>query len=145
MRVELLFPSKYLCAADFLEHGERALTIERVYQDDLRTADNETEKKALVQFKGAQKRLVLNKTNALAIAELFGPETNAWTGKRVTLYPARVSAFGKMVDAIRVRAAAPQGRPPSQPGPARTRHDEPPPDVPLPAFDSDSYPEAEAS
>ena len=38
---------------------------------------------------------------------MYGPETNEWKGKRVTLYPAVVSAFGKDAEAIRVRPNPP--------------------------------------
>ncbi len=104
MRVELLFPKEYLCAADFVVHGEQTWTIDRVYQDELQTRDGKNEIKALIQFAEARKKLVLNKTNAMAIAEAHGLETDDWVGKQIELYPARVLAFGKEVDAIRVRA-----------------------------------------
>lgn len=59
--------------------------------------------------------LVLNKTNSSIIAELHGADTEEWSGKVITLYPARVEFQGRIVDAIRVQltpgqAAAPQPR-----------------------------------
>lgn len=139
MRVELMFPSKYLCGADLIEHGEVALTIQRVSMEDLQTRDGGKERKPVVKFERAKKMLVLNKTNAMQIAELYGPETDGWAGKRVTLYAARVSAFGKMVDAVRVRPEKPKGRPASKPATKPAPADEPPEDYPLPG---DDYPEA---
>lgn len=149
MRVELMFPSKYLCGADLIEHGDVTLAIAEVFMDDLQTRDGGKERKPVIRFERAKKMLVLNKTNAMQIAELYGPETNGWAGKRITLHAARVSAFGKMVDAVRVRPTKPKGRPVQKP-PAAHRNAEPPPastdeppeDYPLPG---DDYPEAEAS
>jgi hypothetical protein len=43
---------------------------------------------------------------ARAIAELYGPETDSWTGKYVTLYADLVKAFGEDHLAIRVKAPA---------------------------------------
>lgn len=107
MRVELMFPSKYLKAADILVSGKNEVTveIEKVYMDTLQTRDGKSEKKPVMSFQKTEKLLVLNKTNAMAIAELLGPETEEWTGKKINLCAARVSAFGKEVDAIRIRKA----------------------------------------
>ena len=115
MDVRLLFPSLYLTAVDL--HGKDAnLTIRRVIVDTLKT-DRGDEKKPVMYFKetkekadktGAkEKRLVLNKTNALAIAALHGNEVDAWAGKRVTLYATTCEAFGKQADCIRVRPTIP--------------------------------------
>lgn len=117
MDVRLLFPSLYLRAAD-LQGKDAPLTIRRVVAEDLRT-DGGTERKAVCYFEetrtnaqksGAkEKRLVLNKTNALMIAKVLGSyEINDWTGKRITLYPDRCQSFGETVDCIRVRDAAPE-------------------------------------
>lgn len=104
MRVELMFPSKYLKAADF---GGKAVTktIAAVDMDDLQMRGGKTERKPVVTFSDAKKMLVLNKTNAMKIAELLGPETDAWIGKRVTMYPTRDRMGGKMVDCIRIKGS----------------------------------------
>jgi len=79
-------------------------------------------RKVAVGFKGARKRLLLNATNAKALAKLFGLETDAWTGKRVQLAPENVRAFGGDHCVVRVAGAAPmklqQSEPASQPEPA---------------------------
>ena len=49
------------------------------------------------------KRLVANVTNARSIAKQYGPETDDWTGKQITLYRTQCMAFGEMVDCIRIR------------------------------------------
>ena len=33
--------------------------------------------------------MLLNRTNAMIIASLYGPETDSWLGKAVTVYAAR--------------------------------------------------------
>ena len=58
--------------------------------------------KPVVYFENKEKGLVLNKTNATVIAAGYGPETDGWVGKPITLYPAKVSFQGQMVAAIRV-------------------------------------------
>lgn len=114
MDVRLLFPSLYLGAPD-LQGRDVTLTITRLTVDDLRT-DRGTEKKPVLYFdecaakatdKTKQKRMVLNKTNATLIANLYGWEADGWKGKRITLYPTKAAAFGKTVDCIRVRDTAP--------------------------------------
>ena len=116
MDVRLLFPSLYLGAPDL--HGKDVhLTMRRVVVEDLRT-DGGAEKKPILYFAETkakadeqgtkEKRLVLNKTNAMQIAKLHGTEVDNWKGKRITLFPARAMAFGEEVDCIRVRDTAPR-------------------------------------
>lgn len=114
MDVRLLFPSLYLAAPE-LKGKDVTLTIRKLAVESLRT-DRGEEKRPVIYFNETQakapnpakeKRLVLNKTNAMTIATIHGRETDAWVGKRITLYPTRVAAFGEDRDAIRVRATAP--------------------------------------
>ena len=105
--VDLLFPSKYLRAADL---GEKDAVVEISAIDprhQLRRADNTTEEKPVVSMKGTDKLWVLNKTNAKTIARLYGKRPREWIGKRVTLYPTEVAAFGKQHETIRVRETVP--------------------------------------
>jgi hypothetical protein len=115
MDVRLLYPSKYLGAVDL--HGQDAtLTMRRVVVEELETTAGkkkkpilyfeETRKKA-EQNGAEEKRLVMNKTNAMTIASLYGNEVDQWPGKRITLFGTPVESFGKMVDAIRVRQSIP--------------------------------------
>ena len=59
--------------------------------------------KPVVHFRGTDKGLVLNKTNANTIAGMFGPETEAWSGQVVTLFVAQAEFQGKQTLAIRVK------------------------------------------
>jgi hypothetical protein len=67
---------------------------------------NKTQEKELLYFEQTPKPLILNKTNAKAIAALYGGETDAWKGQPLELYTERVKAFGQEHNAVRVRAAS---------------------------------------
>lgn len=100
MNVNQLFPSKWVKAPDL--NGKRVpVTIRQVTIEEVQ-GDNGKEKVPAVWFKGAAKALLMNKTIAMQIAALHGPETDGWVGKRITLYATKVKAFGKTHDVIRV-------------------------------------------
>lgn len=63
------------------------------------------ERRPFVYFKGANKPLVCNATNAETISSIAGSEdTDRWIGVRVTLYQTQVrSKGGKPVPGIRIR------------------------------------------
>ena len=100
MNIDTSFPSKYLKAAD-LQGRNIAVQISGVQMEDV-GSDDKPERKPVVYFSGAKKGLVLNKTNALTISEVFGPETDNWLGVKVQLFATRVPFQGRMVDAIRL-------------------------------------------
>jgi len=105
MRVELMFPSRYLKAVEF-DGSDVTLTVKAVQSDMLRMADNTKAKKFVVQFKETEKELVLNRTNAYAIADFLNErDALKWVGHSVTLYPTTCQAFGETVDCIRVKGA----------------------------------------
>ena len=60
------------------------------------------EEKLVLAFSGNDRPLVLNKTNATTLAELYGPETGGWEGKAIKLIPSDTSYQGKMVKCIRI-------------------------------------------
>ena len=91
---------EYLKAAD-LQGKNVNLTVSHV---DFKEVE-QGKTKPIVHFNGTDKKLVCNKTNAMLIAEMHGPETEGWAGKQITLYPTKVDFQGKLVDAIRVQAS----------------------------------------
>jgi hypothetical protein len=103
MNINQAFPRKYAVGQDI--DGKqptlaiRAVTLEQMGEDG--------EKKPVIWFTGAKKGVVLNKTMARAIANIYGPETDGWIGKYVTLYSEFVRAFGENHCAIRVKAPRP--------------------------------------
>ena len=100
MKISNAFPSKYLAASDL--QGQRfTLTIARVEMENVGGQDN-PEHKPVIYFHGAQKGMVLNKTNAMNVSILYGDETDAWVGKQVELYVTQVPFGEKIVPAIRI-------------------------------------------
>ena len=104
MNVNDFFPSKWLKHND-LPDQDLTLTISEVGSELVGTDQS---RMAVVYFKGAQKGLLLNKTNAERITELYGPEMDNWAGNQITLYvDHEVPYAGKTVSGIRVRRSIP--------------------------------------
>ena len=99
MNINEAFPTKYLKAGD-LQNRRHTLTIGSVVME-------EGIDKPIIYFQGAQKGMAVNKTNAMMIAQLYGDNTDNWTGRQVELYTAQVLFEGKFVPAIRVQAPQP--------------------------------------
>ena len=111
IRMSEAFPSKFLSAAD-LQGREVSVIIEKVVIETVGQGDD-AGPKPIVYFKGKQKGLVLNKTNAGEISHAFGDDSDDWIGGEIIIFPTRVDLGGKMVDAIRVKI------PPRRPDAAR--------------------------
>ncbi len=102
LHVDLMFPSRYLRAADF-EGKPVTLTIAEVFRDMVQMATGQKSEKYIVRFQETEKELILNKTNARAIAKVLRePRAVNWAGERITLKPSTCEAFGEIVDCIRV-------------------------------------------
>lgn len=105
--IKELFPSRWLGASD-LQGQDYTLVVRRVTIEELKQGSKtDATAKPVVWFNDVQKGMVLNKTNAVVIARLYGDDTDGWAGKPVTLYPARERAFGQDWDVIRVRPSKP--------------------------------------
>jgi hypothetical protein len=61
------------------------------------------ERKLVLTFHGQDKSLLLNMTNAKAIGQAYGTNTDNWIDKSIMLFTMMVDYQGKMVNAIRVR------------------------------------------
>lgn len=106
MNINDAFPSKYIKANDLKGH-DVLVTVARVTREDVGGNGEEGDIKPIVYFQGTKKGLVLNKTNCNRIASMYGPETDAWVGKQVTLFPTETEFGGNMVDCIRIRKGNP--------------------------------------
>src|SRR5687767_4047837 len=123
MLISEVFPTKYVAAAD-LKGKTVPLTITHVTAEEMLTHDNKKVLKPVVWFERASKGLVLNRTNAVTIATLYGDDTDTWSGKRIAIYPTQVRAFGKLQDCIRVREEIPaQPKPVAQAAQVEERPD----------------------
>lgn len=100
MLVDQMFPSNYIKAAD-LGGREVTVTIDRVEMEDLGS-----ERKPVVYFRGKEKGLVLNKTNAQTIAHMHGGNTAKWPGKQIVLFSMLVSYQGENRPGIRIKLTA---------------------------------------
>jgi hypothetical protein len=105
LKISQLFPSKYVKACD-LNGKTVTLTIAKLVIEELGHGA-EKERKPVLYFQKATKGFVLNRTNAMTIAGLYGDESDDWLGKRISIYPTRIRAFGAMQDTIRVREEIP--------------------------------------
>jgi hypothetical protein len=118
MKISQLFPSKYVKAAD-LNGKSVTLTIAKLVLEELGHGP-EKERKPVLYFQKATKGLVLNRTNAMIVVGLYGDESDEWEGKRITIYPTKVRAFGAMQETIRVKEFKPP--PLTQDGHAENEH-----------------------
>jgi hypothetical protein len=120
MDINTLYPSRYL-SADDLQGQPRRVTIQALTQEMVGMG-SDARMKPVLSFAGKQKMLVVNKTNALAIASQHGNDTTAWVGRDIILKPVMVGFQGKQVLAVRVDTFTP----------LEPRRGEPTPPVSLP-------------
>lgn len=117
MDVRKLFDKEYLYAYD-LEGKDVTVVIESVKGGTLVGTGGKSNKKPVLRFKGKEKALALNITNARVIAALYGGfDAELWIGKAVTLYPTTTTFGAQTVDCIRVRNVKPKGRNGAEPTP----------------------------
>ncbi len=98
MKISQAFPSKYLSAAD-LQGQIVPVSISHITKEDIGGDD-----KLVLYFAGKEKGLVLNKTNAVFISQLYGDDTTYWQGNVLELYDIHTEYQGKPVQGLRVRA-----------------------------------------
>lgn len=125
MDINGAFPKKFVNALD-LKGRRVTVTIADVTMQSV--GDDDEDQKPVVHFKGAEKAMVLNKTNASMIAEIAkSTETADWTGVRIVIYPTKTDFGGKRVDCVRVdypEAVAGAPAPPPPPAAVAQRIDD---------------------
>lgn len=100
----------YLGAYSLMDGEEKdlTLTIDKVVIEEVAT-DRGTDTCKVAYFKEDQKPMILNATNCKAISVIYGtPYIEDWSGKKITIYVARIKAFGDTVEALRIRKKKPQ-------------------------------------
>jgi len=99
----------YLGAYAFQPGEEKTVTIKAVKRELVyNPSGSGKEECTVVYFAEDVKPLILNVTNAKAITKLWNsPFIEDWPGRRITLKVKKVSAFGEMVDAVRVSPTRP--------------------------------------
>jgi hypothetical protein len=98
MDINSAFATKYLKASD-LQGRDVTVKMGRVEQE--KVGDD---MKLIMYFQGKEKGMVLNKTNANAISDIYGGETEDWYGQTIILFEQMVDFQGKRVPGLRVRA-----------------------------------------
>lgn len=93
--------SKYLKHDDL--QGNRVVVEIASYTIDEMKSDEGNKKQVVLHFKGKEKVLGLNKTNAERIAVHTGSKNpEDWIGCKIKLYPSKTQFQGREVDCIRV-------------------------------------------
>lgn len=109
-----LYDKDYIYAYD-LAGKDATLVISKVEGCELKSGKGTT-KKPVIFFRGQTKGLALNSTNGKIICKLYGPKTEDWIGKALTLYPTTTSFGNETVECIRVRPTRPvAAQPTAQP------------------------------
>lgn len=92
-----------------LEPGkDLTVQIESVQSEQITGAEGKKEMATVAKLKG-QKPFIINSTNAKMISKLANsPYIEDWKGLSITLYAAKVKAFGDIVEALRIRPTAPK-------------------------------------
>lgn len=105
-----LMNKNYLGSWDLESGKELVLTIKHAYNDDVENSNGKKEKCLLVDFvEKDYKPLIVNNTNGQSIEQATGSKyIEEWAGKKITLYVTSITAFGDIVDAIRVRNYPPK-------------------------------------
>lgn len=100
----------YIGSYELMTGGEpKDLDVEIVSASKEHVQNGDKKEEAMVISLKHQKPFIVNSTNAKNIAKALGsPYIEDWAGKRITLYVAKIRAFGEYVDALRVRPVAPQ-------------------------------------
>lgn len=91
-----------------LEPGEEMLlTIEKFVGEEEVKTDKGTEIKPVLYFKEDGPKMIMNITNGNTITALYGSHPDGWKGKSIQVYTAKIKAFGKEQNALRVRDFTP--------------------------------------
>lgn len=110
MKMSEEFPSKYLKASD-LQGREVKVVMGNVEREKI---GDDT--KPVLYFKGKEKGIVLNKTNAGTISDAYGDDTEDWVDQEIILFSVMVDFQGKVGPAIRCRAPTAKDHKPQKAG-----------------------------
>ncbi len=89
------------------ETKDLTVTIEKVVTEEVKT-ERGSETCRVAYLKG-HKPMILNTTNSRMIANLYEtPYVEDWAGKSITIYVAKIKAFGDYVECLRIRNKTPK-------------------------------------
>jgi hypothetical protein len=98
----------FIGAHDLQPGQQLTVTIEAISNEMVKHFDGKNVKDdqcIVAKIKGAKKPMILNKTNCRIIENNLGtPYIEDWVGKTITIYAAKVRAFGETTEALRVKS-----------------------------------------
>ena len=100
----------YLGAYALVPGQDLVVQIKSVGQEDVyNPSSNGKESCTVVHFVDKSiKPMILNVTNCKTISKIYDtPYIEQWSGKYISIYIAKVKAFGEVVEALRIRPKAP--------------------------------------
>ena len=133
MNISGAFPSRYLKAADIPSGRPVPVVVRSVEMEAIETEHGSLEDKPILYFMDKTKGLVLNRTNAATLSELYGDETDSWVGQRIDIIATDTTFRGRMVPCLRLRNAETQAETITTPATA-------PPVIPATAAPSEDIP-----
>lgn len=90
-------------------YSELNVIIEQVFKGEVYNPSSNGKEECIIAKLKGQKPMILNATNCKTLAKLFdSPHIEDWCGKPVTIYVAKVKAFGDVHDALRIRNKFPE-------------------------------------
>jgi hypothetical protein len=104
MNINEAFPGKYIKSVD-LKGREVTVVVASVEMETINAAG---ERFPVMHFQGKERGMIIKKTNANRLEHMFGPDTENWIGKEITIRAEPVEFQGKIVDGIRVKIIKPQ-------------------------------------
>lgn len=110
MNYKMLFRGDYITAVEF-DGREPVFTIKGVKLASLEGEDGKKKIKGIVALQETDRGWVLCRTNGICLAAMFGEETNAWIGKRVTLHAVEVQVGPTKQPGIRIKGSPDLERP----------------------------------
>ena len=96
-----MYPSRFI-RADMLKNAKVTLTIKNIVGEGLMTEDGGANLEWVASFSERPLEFVVNKTNAFCMYRMWGGDPHSWIGKKITLFPTTVKAFGQVHPCIRV-------------------------------------------
>lgn len=105
MDIRSAFQSQYLAAYDLPADRPVTITIEAVEVVEVEQETGGTKGRPAIRAAKARKLWLLNKTNSELLAAMWGYETEAWIGKRVSIAREKVRFGRETVDGIRVQGS----------------------------------------
>lgn len=101
MNINAAFVGDYL-RADQIQGKTPTVTIRDVKMVELEDEKGKVRGRPVVYFAETKRGWVLNRTNAQALAAMFGVETSEWKNRQVTIYAAQVQLGREKTLGVRV-------------------------------------------